>query len=116
MALFTFRPLHLSQKPEDVELKRFFSSVIESVPRFATYQVTVDVPSIPAGGTAVVLVGVTGVTTEDIILVNQPPLGGVVLISSSVSAADQVGMVFWNPSGAPVDPAPAVFKIASIRR
>lgn len=116
MALFNHTPLHLPTKYTEQLLDKFFRDIISHVPRIATYNTTVNVPSMAAGTTTTVSHTVTGISTEDIIYINQPDLGGVRLVSYRVTAIDTIDLFFWNPTAGTLDPAPATFKVAAVRR
>lgn len=116
MALFNHTPLYLPIKYDQSILDRFYKQIISSVPRIATYETTVDVPLMAIGTTTTVTNTVTGITTEDIIFVNQPDLGGIRLVSYRVVSNNTIDLFFWNPTGVAIDPAPSTFKLVSIRR
>lgn len=80
-------------------------------------QTTVDIPAVPAGGTASVDVTVSGASPGDCVLASLSTIGAAnVLVSAHVPTAGTVRVVFYNGSGAAWDPASGtltvmVFKI-----
>jgi hypothetical protein len=118
MPLITFKPLHYvnNRLIYNQETHDFLKKVTDFIPRIATFITTVDVPNIAAGATATVTITVNGITTEDIIYVNQPNLSGIALVTYRVTAANTVDLFFWNPTGGAINPASATFKLVAIRR
>lgn len=115
MALFNFTPLHLPIKFDTKVLDKFYRQIITHVPRIATYEITLDLPSFTGGEVKHVSVTVPGVITEDIVYANTPDLGDIHLICARVTSVNTIELVFWNDHGA-VDPPSTKVKIATIRR
>lgn len=73
---------------------------------------SVDVSSVPAGGSAFVDVVVPGASPGDPAVASLSTTGAVnVLTSAHVSAADTVRVVFYNVSGAPWDPVAGTVRV-----
>jgi len=85
-------------------------------PKINTYEESIDLASINATTYSVQTFTVTGLDTDDIIIVNPPALtSGLYLISSRVSAADTLSLVLYNSTGAPINEAVSTFKIMACR-
>jgi hypothetical protein len=85
-------------------------------PKISTYEETFDLASIPAGTYSTQTFSVIGLDMDDAITVVPPALtSGVYLISSRVSAADIISLVFYNSTGSPVDETAATYKIMACR-
>lgn len=115
MALFNFHPLQLPSKITNNILEKFFRQIISHVPRIATYQVKIDLPSFTGGEVKHYTVTIPGLTLEDIIYANSSDLGDIHLICARVTATDTAEFTFWNDHGA-VDPPEKTFNVVAIRR
>lgn len=72
--------------------------------------VTVDPPSVPAGGGATSVVAVPGAVVGDFVDVAAPYDMTDVMVTAQVIAAGSVGLYYWNRTGAPVDKASGSWK------
>lgn len=86
------------------------------LPKVSTYSPSIDLASIGATSYSTQSFTVTGLSTNDVVLVNTPALtAGLYLISYRVSAADTLSLTLYNSTAGSIDEAAAVFKIVSIR-
>lgn len=72
--------------------------------------VTVDPPSVPAGGGATLLVAVAGVVLGDSVYAAAPYDMSDVIVTAEVQSAGNVGLYFWNRTGGAVDKASGSWK------
>ncbi len=73
---------------------------------------TLDFPSTASGATSDLTIAVTGAAVNDTVALGPPAtVAAGTGYFAWVSAADTVTVRFWNISGAPVDPASAVFTV-----
>lgn len=77
--------------------------------------VSLDVPSIAANTVSAETFTVTGLKTEHFVLVKkQTSDTGLVLLDSRVSATDTLELIFWNTTGAPINPAAQDFYLVAL--
>lgn len=104
--------------PPLVEAKLFeWLSKLQLVfPKISTYEESINLASINATTYSVQTFTVSGLDTDDIIVVNPPSLtSGLYLVSARVSAADTLSLVLYNSTGAPIDEGAGTFKIMACR-
>jgi hypothetical protein len=76
-------------------------------------EITLNPGNVVAGATSAKTFTVTGLTTDMVPIVTAPNLeAGVYLVGPAwVSATNTLKLIFWNTTGADVDPASQVFKL-----
>ena len=95
----------------------WFSLVASAVPYVQTFNLTINPASVPANSTSAQAFTLTGVTTEDRVVVNKPShTSGIVIANAYVSAADQITIVFANVTAGAVDPPSETYRVFSVRR
>jgi hypothetical protein len=78
-------------------------------------QIALDPPSIPADSCHEVVYAISGVQTGDYLIVNPAtPLPGGFTIQPLTGTANNLHIQFCNTTGAPVDPASAVYSYLAI--
>ena len=86
------------------------------MPNINTYEESINLANINATSYSTQTFTVTGLTTEDVIIVNPPALtSGLYLISYYVSAADTLSMTFYNSTGGAINEAAATYKIMTCK-
>ena len=102
---------------EDPELIRWLSLISLNVPDIRTFQNSVNLSSIGANSYSTETVTVTGVTTNDAVIVNPPVLtAGLYYISARVSGADTIELLFYNDTGGAIDEGSASYTFIAIAR
>lgn len=77
--------------------------------------VSLDVPSIAASTVSAETFTVTGLKTENFVLVKkQTNDDGLVLLDSRVSDTDELELVFWNTTGVAINPAAQDFYLVAL--
>lgn len=100
----------------DGPLFDWLSKLQLTFPKISTYEESINLASIAATTYSTQTFTVTGLDTDDIIVVNAPSLtSGLYLISARVSAADTLSMVIYNSTGGAIDETAATFKIMACR-
>lgn len=86
-------------------------------PRIRMASVTLDPASVAANTTAEQTFALTGLSTQDIVVVNKPSHStGLGIVGCRVSAADTLAITYGNFSGAPIDPPSEDYFVVAIRR
>lgn len=119
MALITKKGIEGPPKyllEEHQELYQWLSQLQLRFPKISTYSESINLASINATSYSTQTFTVTGLTTEDIIIVNPPSLSaGLYLISYRVSATDTLSLTLYNSTGAPIDEAAATYLIMACK-
>ena len=82
----------------------WFSKLIESVPKMTRYVFTVDPGNIVAHTTNLESVTLTGLSTQDIVLVNKPAYISGVIIDAVCSVDDRLDITFANITALDINP------------
>ena len=76
---------------------------------------SLDVPSIAANTVSAETFTVTGLKTENFVLVKkQTSNSGLVLLDSRVSATDTLELIFWNTTGSAINPSAQDFYVVAL--
>jgi hypothetical protein len=98
------------------EAWRWVSRVYSNYPKVNTYNPTLTPSSVSANAEGVQTFTVTGLSTQDIVLVNKPTnQSGLDLIHTWVSAANTLSIKYRNQTGSPITPTAEAYRIATIR-
>jgi hypothetical protein len=101
---------------QDGELYKWLGLLPDNIPYIRYYDVSFDPASVPANSFSRQNITVSGITTNDIIIVNPPTLtSNLEMISYRVSAVDTVTITFENRSGSSIDESSGVYRIIAIR-
>lgn len=80
------------------------------------YTVTIDVASVAANTTAEQTFTVTGLNTDDAVMVSKPSLdAGLGIANARVSAKDTLALTFVNPTAGAIDPSSEEYKVIAIK-
>ena len=100
----------------DPTLFAWLSNLQLVFPKISTYEESIDLASINATTYSVQTFTVTGLDTDDIIVVNPPALtSGLYLISYRVSAADTLSLIVYNSTGGAINEGAGTYKIMACR-
>jgi len=97
------------------EWRLFWTQLIDSLPYVQSFSVTMDPGSMAANATTTVVATVNGVTTNDLICINQPSYTTGVIVTGFASAANTVTAIFMNDSGGVANPGSETYKVYAIR-
>lgn len=96
---------------------RWFASLRDFITKQNSYTVTFNPASVAAASVSAQTVTVTGLTTNDIIVVNPPALPtGLALASAYASAANQATFVYVNPTAGAIDAGSGTYLVYSVRK
>ena len=86
------------------------------VPYVATYSESLNPTQVNANDESTQTFTVTGLTTQDVVIVNPPALAaGLGIMYARVSAANTLQIRFRNFTGSNIDPASGTYNIVAIR-
>ena len=98
------------------EVWRWISRVWSNYPKVNTFSVTIDPTAVGANNTSEQTFTVTGITTNDRMIVNKPThTAGLIIANARCSAANTLAITFGNVTGVSIDPPSEVYRIVSIR-
>jgi len=96
--------------------RRWFDDLWRNYPKIQTFTKALDPGTVSAGTESVSTITVTGVTTDDSIVVNKPTNdAGLDLVTAWASASGVVSVKFRNPSGGDISPGEETYKIVATR-
>lgn len=108
-------PFH--DKPDSQAWQKYFSRISLAIPKTSSYDVSLTPSAVAANTKARQLFTVNGITVNDIIAVNAPPLTvGLDVVGSRVFAANTIELVFWNSTGAAIAPGTGNYLILATRK
>jgi hypothetical protein len=84
--------------------RQWFDNVARYLGRIAVVTIPYDPPSIPAGDTFVVTLGVNGVQPGDFFTASFVPASVAVVVTADAIASGQVAVRFTNTSTGAIDP------------
>lgn len=82
----------------------WFSKLIESVPKMTRYVFTLDPANIPAFSTTLESVTLSGLSVQDIVLVNKPAYISGIIIDAVCSVDDRLDITFANITAGAINP------------
>ena len=82
----------------------WFSKLIESVPKMTRYVFTLDPANIPAFSTILESVTLTGLSVQDIVLVNKPAYISGIVIDAVCSVDNRLDITFANITAGAINP------------
>lgn len=99
------------------EAWRWLTQVFHNYPKVSNYSVALNLANVVANTVSRQTFTVTGLNTNDIVIVNSPVLttGLHMLGPGKVSANDTLELTFWNSTGSDINETSATYKIISIR-
>lgn len=98
------------------EAWRWVSRVFAFFPKVQTFDVAVTPGAVSANSESVQTVTVTGLTTNDRVMVNKPTnQSGLDLVHYWVSAADTLSIKYRNHTGGSITPTSETYRVAAIR-
>lgn len=84
--------------------------------KIEVYTATIDPAAVAAATSAEQTFTVTGLTTDDIVVVSKPTAtAGVGIVNARVSAADTLALTFMNATAGSIDPASETYTIIAFR-
>lgn len=96
--------------------RHWTSQISHSLVQMYKYDVAVDVTSVSANTTSEQTVTVTGVASNDIVVVVKPThTAGLGIVNCRVSAKDTVAITFMNTTGSAIDPASETYTFLVIK-
>lgn len=99
------------------EWERWISNLARSVRSIQYLEPTLDPTSVAANAVVRQTFTVSGLTTQDAVIVNPPALpAGLELLSSRVTTTNTLQIVFWNTTGAPIDTGAQTYLILAVRK
>jgi hypothetical protein len=106
----------ITEQPGLSSWSKWFAVLKEHIYHTQSYQVSLDPTSISANSESTQTFTVTGLKTNDIVLVNKPSkTADLSLLDAFVSAEDTLSLTFRNFSGSPIDPGSESYRIIAIR-
>jgi len=98
-------PITSSSGELNRDWERYITLINESIFEVNKYSVTINPTSVSANTTSEQSFTVSGVSTDDIVLVTKPThTAGLGIGNVRVSAVNEVSIVFMNCTGSPIDP------------
>ena len=95
---------------------RWISRVFSNYPKVQTFEVTINPTAVSANTTSEQTFTVTGITTNDRMVINKPThTAGLVIGNVRCSAADTMAVTFGNLTGLSIDPPSETYRVTSIR-
>lgn len=95
---------------------RWFSRVFSNYPKVQTFDVVMNPSAVSANNTSEQTFTVTGITTNDRIMINKPThTAGLVIGNVRCSAANTMAVTFGNLTGLSIDPPSETYRVVSIR-
>ena len=95
---------------------RWISRVFANYPKVQTFSVTINPTAVSANTTSNQTFTVTGLTTNDRVVVNKPThTAGLVLGNAYCSAANTLAITFGNLTAGSIDPPSEIYRVVSIR-
>ena len=95
---------------------RWISRIWANYPKVQTFSVTINPASVSANTTSEQTFTVSGITTNDRMIVNKPThTAGLIIGNARCSAADTLAITFGNLTGLAIDPPSESYRIVSIR-
>lgn len=99
------------------ELDRWLQRLQAVFPRMQTYEGTLNPAAVAANTTSAQTFTVTGLSTQDVVVVNKPShTAGLGIVGARVSAANTLEITFMNTTAGSIDPPAELYTIVSIRR
>lgn len=106
--------LEIEDRPN---LLKWFLSLWSTYPRIRIYEVSVTPGTLTANSITNVTVTVTGISTNDILIVNKPSFtSGVGVVDVYATATDTVDITFICDKGSPTTPPTETYRIVAIRK
>lgn len=103
--------------PLTQESKDWLYYLWEKVSGMRSYQATLDPASVAANTSAEQTFTVSGLTTDDNVVVNKPSVtAGIGIVNARVSAANTLAITFMNSTAGAIDPASEQYEITAIKR
>jgi hypothetical protein len=97
--------------------QRWFSVLSLSIHTTRVLEVELDPASVAASTVMRQTFTVTGLTTNDVVIVNPPALiAGLEVVNARVTATDTLQITFWNTTGAPIDAGVQTYLILAVRK
>lgn len=93
----------------------WFAKLLESVPKMTPYTFTLDPGNILAHATNMESVTLTGLSTQDIIVVNKPAYISGVIIEGVCSVANRLDITFANITALAINPGSATYSCYAFR-
>lgn len=93
----------------------WYNSVVDSVPKFQPFAVAINPASIAANSTSEETVTVTGLTTQDVVVLNKPTHTADIVLNCRVTADDTLSVTFANLSGGAIDLGEETYRGYAIR-
>lgn len=107
---------NLSPPPEQYDFTWIYY-LWEKVIGRRTYTATIDVASVAANTTSEQTFTVSGLTTDDLVIVNKPSHdAGLGIVGQRVSGTDTIAITYMNTTAAAIDPASETYDIIAIKR
>ena len=98
------------------EAWRWVSRVYSNYPKVQTFNVTINPTAVSANTTSEQTFTVTGLTTNDRVVVNKPThTAGLVIGNVRCSAVDTIAVTFGNLTAISIDPPSEIYRVTSIR-
>jgi hypothetical protein len=106
---------NLISQPRDIH--QWFEKVYRFLTKFKHYSVAVAPSSVSANTTSEQAFTVTGVNTNDIIIVNKPThQAGLGIVGARASDTDEVSITYMNTTGGGITPTSETYDIVAIRK
>ena len=98
------------------EAWRWVSRIYSNVPKVQAFNPTLTPAAVLANAESVQTFTVTGLSTQDVVIVNKPTnQSGLDLIGYWVSAANTLSLKYRNQTGSPITPTSEAYRIISTR-
>lgn len=95
---------------------RWISRVFANYPKVQTFSVTINPTAVSANTTSNQTFTVTGLTTNDRVVVNKPThTAGIIVGNAYCSAANTLAITFGNLTAGSIDPPSEIYRVVSIR-
>lgn len=102
----------LSDENLDDTWGKWFTTVADNIYRYDKYSVVFNPTSVSANTTSEQTVSITGVASNDFVMVSKPThTAGLGIVNVRVSAKDTVAITFMNTTGSPIDPPSETYTI-----
>jgi hypothetical protein len=108
-------PFHI--KDFSIEWKQWLQYFWQRVNNIVNYSETLTPASVAANTTAEQTFTITGLTTNDVVIVNKPSLdAGLGIVNVRVSTADTLAITYCNVTAGGLTPTSETYEIIAIRK